>query len=248
MREIINATTGERNKRNKVGILCIYQFSILRYIDYVYENSHKFGVMDGMLAVGLALITVGIGLGIKSKIDKTKVELIKGKEAETVTQGYNKVTFDISGEVIKPGVYRLAGDSRISDAMVLAGGLSASADRDWVEKNINRAKRINDGEKIYIPKKSSNFNLQTSNQIANNKTREIIKTEQVLGVESGGLININSAGVAELDKLEGVGPSIAAKIIEYRQKNGGFRNINELKLVSGIGDKMFEKIKDKVGI
>lgn len=196
-----------------------------------------------MLAVGLALITVGIGLGIKSKIDKTKVELIKGKETDSVTQGYNKVTFDISGEVIKPGVYRLGGDSRISDAMVVAGGLSASADRDWVEKNINRAKRINDGEKIYIPKKIRNEELGIRNE--NTKTT---KTTGILGAVDGGLININIAGIEELDKLEGVGPSIASKIIEYRQKNGGFRNINELKLVSGIGDKMFEKIKDKVGL
>lgn len=241
MREIAKATTGERKSSAKVGFLCIYQFSILGYIDNVYVKLHKFGVLDAMLAVGLALITVGVGLGIKSKIDNTKVELIKGKEVESVTQVYNKVTFDISGEVLKPGVYRLGGDSRISDALVLAGGLSAMADRDWVEKNINRAKRINDGEKIYIPKK-------TSNQISNNKTTETIKTEQVLGGMSDGVISINSAGVEELDKLEGVGPSLATKIIEYRQKNGGFKNINELKLVSGIGDKMYEKIKDKVGL
>lgn len=206
----------------------------------MYENSHIFGVMDGMLAVGLALITVGIGLGIKSKVDKTKVELIKSKEAETVTQGYKKVTFDISGEVIKPGVYRLNGDSRISDALVVAGGLSVRADRDWVEKNINRAKRINDGEKIYIPRRQL---TQSGGQAKSTGDKTV-----VLGVEEGGLININSARVEELDKLEGVGPSLASKIIEYRQKNGGFRNINELKLVSGIGDKMFEKIKDRVGL
>jgi len=220
--------------------LCIYQFSILEYIGNVYENSQKFGIMDGMLAVGLALVTVGIGLGIKSKIDKTKVELIKGKEAAPVTQGYNKVTFDISGEVLKPGVYRLGGDSRIGDALVVAGGLSVGADREWVEKNINRAKRINDGEKIYIPKKVKSEELIVKSEKNTNQV--------VLGVQSEGLININSARVEELDRLEGIGPSIAAKIIEYRVKNGGFNNINELKLVSGIGDKMFEKIKDKVGI
>lgn len=208
----------------------------------MYEKLHKFGIADALMAVGLALITVGVGLGIKSKIDPPKATLVRSEVVPTVTQGYNKVTFDISGEVLKPGVYQLEGGSRISEAMALAGGMSLNADRDWVEKNINRAKRINDGEKIYIPRK-------TTNSVVSNETKTSMDTK-ILGVvsENSGLVNLNSAGVEELDKLEGVGPAIAQRIIDYRQEKGGFKNINELKLVSGVGDKLFEKIQLKVGL
>lgn len=61
-------------------------------------------------------------------------------------------------------------------------------------------------------------------------------------------ININKAGLEELDRLPGIGPAIAERIIEYRNKNGGFMDVAEIKLVSGIGEKLFEKIKDKISI
>ena len=120
--------------------------------------------------------------------------------------------FDISGEVLKPGVYGLAAGSRVSEALVVAGGLAVNADREWVELNINRAKKIGDGEKIYIPKKIRNEELG----IRNEKSTEIQKTIQILGVQSGGIININTAEVSELDKLEGIGPALAQRIIDYR--------------------------------
>ncbi|MFZ2152903.1 MAG: helix-hairpin-helix domain-containing protein [Microgenomates group bacterium] len=201
------------------------------------NNKAKFTWLEGMLAAGLALITVGIGVGWQGQ-QTAKVELIKAKVTPTVVQGNNKVTFDIAGEVLKPGVYVLPLGSRISEALTVAGGLSANADRQWVEVNINRAKKIGDGEKIYIPKKVN------SDQLSVNSNKEQI-SKQILGSQ---IININSAGVEELDKLDGVGPAIAQRIIDYREKNGGFVDINELKLVSGIGEKMFEKIKDKVEI
>jgi competence protein ComEA len=209
----------------------------------VYDKLHKFSLMDGLLAAGLALITVGVGVGIKDKLQNLnpKAELIKAKVSPVVLQVNNKVVFDISGEVIKPGVYQLPGGSRISEAMAVAGGLAVNADREWVELNINRAKRIMDGEKIFIPKKVNREQLTVNRGISRMPT-------QVLGVQNSGLININTASAEELDKLSGVGPAIAQKIIEYRLKNGGFRDINEIKMVSGIGDKMFEKIKDEIGI
>jgi len=81
----------------------------------------------------------------------------------------------------------------------------------------------------------------------------IIENGEVKGVMqiptgTGSGININKAGLGELDTLPGIGPAIAERIIEYRNKNGGFMNIAEIKLVSGIGEKLFEKIKDKISL
>ncbi len=201
----------------------------------MYEKLHKFELTDIFLASGLALVTVGVGLEIRTKMSSSKEKMIKVAASPTVVQVYNKVTFDISGEVLKPGVYKLSMGSRISDALAVAGGLAVRADREWVEKNINRAKKISDGEKIFIPKKVEGQILGSAVGVP----------AQVQGSK---IININSASVEELDKLDGIGPSLAQRIIDYRNKNSGFKDINEVKLVPGIGDKMYEKIKEKIEI
>ena len=198
--------------------------------------------VDAILGVGLILMAIGIGMNVKDKLASPTVQLVKAGVTPTiVVQGDNKVTFDIGGEVLNPGVYKLVKGSRIGEALAAANGLSANADREWVEKNINRAQVIADGIKIYIPKKSTNINLQTSNEN---------KSASVLGetTTNNGVIDINTAGVKELDKLTGIGPALAQRIIDYREKNGGFKDVNEIKMVSGIGDKLFEKIKDEMGI
>lgn len=167
----------------------------------------------------------------------TKVELIKGVMAPTVViQNNIKVMIDVAGEVINPGVYELKTGDRVNDALVAAGGLAAGADREWVAVNINRAQLVSDGMKIFIPSKSQSPKLKA----------ESGKTG-VLGTV-GNKISINTAGVEELDKLVGIGPALANRIIDYRQENGGFKDINEVKLVSGIGEKLFEQIKNKIGL
>ena len=195
---------------------------------------NKFRWVDGLLILGVILIIVGIGMNFKDQfLEKAEVKFSnKGVGITEVVdvQSYNEVTIDISGEVINPGVYRLTGEVRVNDILIKAGGLSANADRDWVAKNLNLAEKLMDGQKIFIPKIGEVLgNIQFSNSNSQDKT-----------------VRINSATVEQLDTLSGVGPSIAKKIIDYRTKNGGFKNIEELKLVSGIGDKMYEKIKDGI--
>jgi competence protein ComEA len=194
-----------------------------------------------MLAAGLALVTVGVGYSLKTKLDSTKVEVIKAKVSPTVTVAVSTtIAFDIEGEVINPGVYKTSRGSRIEEALIAAGGLGVNADREWIGKNLNRAEVLTDGMKIFIPKKISNDQLLMTNGQTTDKNQE------VLGVQKSGLISINSATAAELDTLPGIGPAIAGRIIDYRNQNGGFKDINELKMVSGIGDKLYEKIKDRV--
>lgn len=202
------------------------------------EKLRKFKWIDGVFIIGFILIIVGIGMNFKNNfLEKPKVKLTTKNISPTEivdTQVYKEVTIDIAGEVINPGVYKLKGEPRVNDALVLADGLAAGADRDWVEKNLNQAERLVDGQKIYIPKVGENItsggNVLGTNQ-SNNK-----------------IIRINTATIEDLDRLSGVGPAIAQRIIDYRNKVGGFKSIEELKLVSGIGDKMFEKIKDEISL
>ena len=212
----------------------------------------KFRWIDGLLILGMLLVVVGIGMNFKDQF-KTNPEIkfisknitptlrlirstqSKQSQGELVdVQGNNEVVIDISGEVINPGVYRLVGDIRINDALIKAGGLSAKADRDWVAKNLNLAEKLMDGQKIYIPKIGEVLGL----------SRDVLQNVST----DNKIIRINSATVEQLDKLSGIGPAIAKRIIDYRTKNGGFKNIEELKLVSGIGDKLYEEIKDGVAL
>jgi len=183
---------------------------------------------DLILVAGAVLVLGGLGWTLRGeKKSEAKLELIKN-DAEV----NNKVMIDVAGEVNRAGLYEMNEGSRVGEALGLAGGLAKEADVAWVEANINRAELVKDGMKIYIP-----------------KIGEKVEEGSVLGTKnSSGLVSINKAGVEELDTLSGIGPSIAKKIIEYREDNGGFKTIEELKLVPGIGEKLFDKIKDEISI
>lgn len=139
------------------------------------------------------------------------------------------IMVDIGGEVNEPKVVELEEGSRVEDAIVAAGGVTDEADLT----NINRAAFLNDGDKILIPSSESDGNTSTA-------------YETETGSTGSGKININTADSEELQTLDGVGPVTAEKIIDYREENGQFSSIEDIKNVSGIGDKTFEKLKDDI--
>ncbi len=131
------------------------------------------------------------------------------------------VGIHIKGEVVAPGYYELDYGSRVKDAVLIAGGEKETADLS----EINMARKLSDGEEIVVPS-VNNPNV----------------------VSASDLININTADMYVLCKLDGVGETTAADIIEYRTKNGPFKNIQQLKNVKGIGDSKFNDIKDKITV
>jgi competence protein ComEA len=137
----------------------------------------------------------------------------------------------ISGAVHKPGVFKAPSNARVFDIVAMAGGLTAEAD---VAK-INLAQSVKDGMHIHVVDKPL---VSNENTIAAGTGKPKL----------GNKVNINSANKSELDTLPGVGPGLADRILEYRQTNGGFREIDELRNVPGIGANKFEKIKEKVSI
>lgn len=151
-------------------------------------------------------------------------------EAEPEPAG---IFVDIGGEVNNPMVAELKEGSRVEDAIEAAGGLTEEADIT----EINRAAFVEDGEKIFIPPVITDAEGAAGDPDA-------------AGVSyySDGRININTADSLELQELDGVGPVIAGKIIDYREENGRFQTIEDIKNVSGIGDKTFEKLKDDIKV
>lgn len=141
------------------------------------------------------------------------------------------IVVHITGAVPRPGVYALPQGARIQDGISAAGGFLAEADKT----NINLAQALEDGEKLDIP-----FIEGGSPVIATPLPQVVATTTD--------LININTASVAELDTLPGIGPTTAQKIIDYRTQNGPFLNIEDIVNVSGIGPASFERIKDLITV
>ena len=143
-----------------------------------------------------------------------------------------KLMIDIGGEVNEPKVAELPEGSRVEDAIKAAGGTTPEADMT----GINRAAFVADGEKIFIPATGSSDDT------------EGIKNAGQSVTDQDGKININTADSAALQELNGVGPATAEKIISYREKNGRFKSVEDIKNVSGIGDKTFEKLKEHIKV
>lgn len=178
----------------------------------------------------ITLIIVGL---IYTKIKENKYEEIKIEETNinNIEEKENElIKIHIAGAVILPGVIELNEGSRITDAIEMAGGLAEEANI----RKINLAKKIEDGEKIYIPYIGEDIS-------------DIIDEEIDIS-NANGKVNINTATQTELELLTGIGPSTALKIIQYRKANGKFKNIEEIKNIDGIGEAKFEKIKDDICI
>lgn len=147
-------------------------------------------------------------------------------------QEIKELVVDIKGAVKHPGIYHLPREARIMDAITKAGGPGKDADLDQV----NLAAPLTDGTAVYIPRKGEE-NIPT------------IGTEVGAARGSGdGKVNINTAGMDELQQLNGVGPAKAEAILRYREENGSFSSVEELTNVSGIGEKTLEKFKEQVTV
>ncbi|MDR3240480.1 MAG: ComEA family DNA-binding protein [Clostridiales bacterium] len=142
----------------------------------------------------------------------------------------------IAGEVIAPGVYELRADSRVEDALKLAGGASGGADL----LRINLAAHLKDGQRIIVPKQGE--------PVDKSLLEEENNTDDDVGKAESALININTADAGELMKLPGVGTVTADNIIRYRTDHGNFSSINDIQKVTRIGEKTFEKLKDLIAV
>ncbi len=163
----------------------------------------------------------------------------------------NLIYVYVAGEVNNPSVVELEEGQRVADAIEKAGGLTDSGEI----KNINLAYKLQDGEKLYIPSldeviesKENDINIAyITSGINSDENQKNNNAESNLNSNiDNGLININTATQTELETLDGIGPSTAKKIIDYREENGKFKSIEEIQNVPGIGDAKYAGIKDDI--
>jgi competence protein ComEA len=167
-------------------------------------------------------------------------EAIKQPDAPAVIEAATptpvpSITVDVEGAVAAPGVRQLPDGSLVEAALAAAGGLTERADAVRVAKELNRADVLKDHQKVYVSSIG-----EAVGPPAGSANAQAVGEVQV--------INLNDADQAALESLPGIGAATAVKIIAYREANGGFQNIDELKEVPGIGEAKFEQLKDLVTV
>lgn len=132
----------------------------------------------------------------------------------------------VAGEVLRPGVYELPFGSIVQDAIDAAGGFGREASQD----RINLAASLEDGQQVYVPEISESVPL-SSNPAASSER-----------------VSINTASVPELERLPGIGPVIAQRIVEYREQNGPYQRLEDLLQVEGIGPSKLETLQEYIQV
>jgi competence protein ComEA len=188
------------------------------WFDLHYSQTQK----RALLIIGSLLLLLSVFIVARGNSQPSQA-----MQVIPITIAEPEIFVDVTGAVNNPGVYTLTGKSRVIDAIKAAGDSAPGADLS----TINLARVLNDGEQIYV-----------DSTVVNSKGVRVSKAI------SRGPININRATARQLDALDGVGPVIAQRIVDYRKINGSFLTIDDLQKVSGIGAAKFAQIKAKVRI
>jgi competence protein ComEA len=203
-------------------------------LDDPFSSAKKNNLVRVRVAVGAATITglaivivailtstlSSVGNHVEVPLDLTATPSVSSDKA---TSPLGSVLIHVIGEVNSPGIYELESGSRVIDAVMAAGGLRQSAS----DCGVNLAREVNDGEQILIP---------SQQQACLGGTGQAVNTE----------LSLNQATAEQFDSLPGIGPTLAGRIVQWRESNGGFSSLDQLNEVSGIGDKLFAGLKDLV--
>lgn len=145
--------------------------------------------------------------------------------------GSASVLVQVAGEVRRPGVYTVPAGARVHEAVQQAGGLTRRAD----QAGVNLVAKVSDGQQVIVPRRGAAGAVAAGSGGAG-----------AAGGPPGAKVSLGSATPEQLDGIDGIGPTLAQRIVEYRQKNGGFSSVDELRQVDGIGEKRFESLREAV--
>lgn len=185
-----------------------------------------------LVLTGLVIVLLAVNIGLVLKIDSADKGDVSVKELDSyfVEEDRDKaqIAVHVTGEVKSSGLIYIKEGARALDVINAAGGALDTADLD----RINLAKVMQDGEKLHVP-----------------AIGEIPDNNAYLAYdEANAKININTATVDQLDTLQGIGPVLAQRIVDFREREGRFERIEDIMKVSGIGPKVYENIKDRITV
>ena len=203
---------------------------------------NKWEEMNWKVKGSVLFVCLIIGMGLfwmsrqEEEVEEVNASLsettILPQEVEDKTTISTVIYVDVKGEVHHPGVYQMKAENRVKDLIEAAGGFTPLAD----DQKLNLAQLLEDQMVIVVPKKGEEVNSELAQTPTPHKKE----------VEKEGKVNINTATVEELKTLKGIGEKKAEAIIEYRKKNGSFKNKEELMKVRGIGKKLYESFQERV--
>lgn len=175
----------------------------------------------------MVLVLVGLGCAVLVSMFSRggATEVLPTASASAAPDAVLPIFVHVLGAVERPGLYELADGARTVDAIAAAGGFTDDAD----QSGVNLARFVSDGEQLRVP-----------------AIGEV--SAAAPGVTASGLVNLNTADMAALETLPRVGPALAGRIIDWREANGGFGSVEDLLNVSGIGEKTFAGLKDRVSV
>lgn len=192
-------------------------------------ETYKVPILLGIVSIGL--ISISLILIVKST--QTSTPIVFSDEASVAGVLSGTIHIDIEGAVVNPGVYELSSGSRVEDAIVAAGGLSEEADQEKIAASINRAAKVVDGGKLFIPR-------FCDGGCATSQESPLYDVD----ADSSGLVNINFATQPQLEALPGIGPVTAQKIISNRP----YQTLEELISKKAVGAALFDKIKNQLAL
>jgi len=191
------------------------------------------------VTLGLVVLSAAVGWGIL-RGQAAPAESIALDDGSSISAGGGEASgiapadglyVHVLGEVVAPGLYIVDPEARLVDALAAAGGTLESADLQAV----NLARPLSDGEQIVVP------------EIGAQPTQGAAGAAGA-GPDSDGVVNLNTADPAALETLPRIGPALAQRIIDWRDENGGFRSVDDLLAVPGIGEKLLAGVREKVRV
>jgi competence protein ComEA helix-hairpin-helix repeat region len=171
-------------------------------------------------ALAVVAVLVAVGAGVVAWRSRPTVDPVAPPTAGAASATPEVIVVAVMGRVQRPGLVEIPSGSRVADAIAAAGGPLPDTDLS----TLNLARKLADGEMIMVGVPAPS------------------------GAAAGGRVNLNTATAAELETLPGVGPVLAQRIIAYREEHGGFRSVDELREVPGIGDATFAELEPRVTV
>lgn len=204
-----------------------------RFDQRLERLQHRLGLshLNRWVLVTVALLVAAVGLSVTllSWPDAEPAATAPAVAVEASAAEPETIIVSVAGAVNEPGIVELEAGARVADAIEAAGGLTEGADPGF----LNLARVVADGDLVAVPDAAATGAAP-------------VPGDGTGGASAGGLVNINVASAAELDALNGIGPVLAERIIEYRETNGSFQSLDELSEVSGIGSALLEQLRDQV--
>ncbi|WP_144549883.1 helix-hairpin-helix domain-containing protein [Peribacillus simplex] len=200
-----------------------------------------------IITVAVAFVAAGIYFFLQQVEDPADTEDIfsittkesEHKQSDDETPAEPEIIkVDVKGAVKSPGIFTAQAGDRVIDLISAAGSFTDKADKD----KVNFAQIVEDQMVIYVPE----IGEEDEGKLENIQVGSTV--DVVSGGTSGGLVNLNKATQEDLETLTGIGPSKANAILEYRETVGKFKEVDDLKKVTGIGDKTFERLRDSISV